>query len=78
MIETLAKATLANPSYRVVSTGHSKGGAVAAIAAAALRNMGYIVDLASTANSNNRDCTNIKLSTHMVNLALVEKKYRLI
>jgi predicted lipase len=49
VIDTPAKAKAANPSYRVVSTGHSKGGAVAAVAAAVLRNKGYAVDLVSLA-----------------------------
>lgn len=38
-------AAAANPSYQIVSVGHSLGGAIAAFAAAELRNLGYIVDM---------------------------------
>lgn len=36
-----------NPSYKVVVTGHSLGGAIATFAAAELRNGGISVDLVS-------------------------------
>lgn len=36
-----------NPAYKIVSVGHSLGGAIAAYAAAELRNSGHIVDLVS-------------------------------
>ncbi|KAH6893086.1 lipase [Thelonectria olida] len=41
----IAKAKTANPTYTVVATGHSLGGAVATLAAAYLRKAGYSVDL---------------------------------
>ncbi|KAF2433341.1 alpha/beta-hydrolase [Tothia fuscella] len=37
----------ANPSFKIVATGHSLGGAIATFAAAELRNAGYTVDLVS-------------------------------
>jgi predicted lipase len=45
VVESLAKAYKTHPSYQVVVTGHSMGGAVAAIAATYLRNLGYNVNL---------------------------------
>lgn len=45
VLESLSKAYAAYPSYQVVITGHSMGGAVAAIGAADLRNQGYNVNL---------------------------------
>jgi len=41
----VATAVAANPTYKIVSTGHSLGGAIAAFAAADLRNSGYVVDM---------------------------------
>jgi thioesterase domain-containing protein len=35
----------ANPDYRVLVTGHSLGGGIAAIAAVELRNTGLVVDM---------------------------------
>ena len=45
VMAALKTAAAANPSYRVVVTGHSLGGAIAAIAAAELRNQGTTTDL---------------------------------
>lgn len=45
VLDSLNKALVAYPYYRIISTGHSKGGAVAAIAAVDLRNKGFTVDL---------------------------------
>jgi predicted lipase len=45
VLESLAKAYKDYPSYQIVVTGHSMGGAVAAIAATYLRNLGYMVNL---------------------------------
>ncbi|CAM1507920.1 Fc.00g047680.m01.CDS01 [Cosmosporella sp. VM-42] len=41
----VAKAKAANPSFKIISTGHSLGGAVATLAAAYLRKDGNAVDL---------------------------------
>lgn len=41
----IAEAIKANPSYSLVVTGHSLGGAVATIAAATLRQYGYPCEL---------------------------------
>jgi hypothetical protein len=41
----IATAKTANPTYTVVATGHSLGGAVATLAAAYLRQAGYSIDL---------------------------------
>ncbi|KAI0851606.1 alpha/beta-hydrolase [Daldinia vernicosa] len=45
MLDGVMAAVLANPSYKVVFTGHSLGAAVATIAAAYARDMGYKLDL---------------------------------
>lgn len=41
----LADAVAAHPGYKIVATGHSLGGAVATLGAAALREAGYSVDI---------------------------------
>lgn len=41
----VANAKTAHPDYKIVTTGHSLGGAVAAILGALLRNSGNIVDI---------------------------------
>lgn len=43
----IASATATYPSYTLVLTGHSFGGAVAALGGTALRNAGYTLDLVS-------------------------------
>lgn len=45
VLNAVKQAAAANPSYKIVSTGHSLGGAIAAFAAAELRNSGYTVDM---------------------------------
>lgn len=45
MEATLTSAKALYPEYRIISTGHSLGGAVAAIAAGELRQDGYEVDM---------------------------------
>lgn len=45
--EVVAKAASLYPSYRIVTTGHSLGGAIAALLGTQLRNEGYIVDIVS-------------------------------
>lgn len=41
----VSAAQKANPAYRVLVTGHSLGGGIAAIAAVELRNTGLVVDM---------------------------------
>lgn len=48
VLATLKKAKAQYPDYLIVSTGHSLGGAIAAIAAAEIRNAGYTVNLVSS------------------------------
>lgn len=43
----IASATATYPSYKLVLTGHSFGGALAALGGTALRNAGYTLDLVS-------------------------------
>jgi len=45
----------AYPSYKVVSTGHSLGGAIATLAVGDLRDQGHVVDLVSSSPSFSRD-----------------------
>jgi triacylglycerol lipase len=44
----IASATATYPSYTLALTGHSFGGAVAALGGTALRNAGYTLDLVSS------------------------------
>ena len=41
----VTKAVAANPTYKIVSTGHSLGAAVAALLGVMLRNDGHTVDI---------------------------------
>jgi putative lipase involved disintegration of autophagic bodies len=45
VIPTVKALVEANPSYKVISTGHSLGGAIAALMGAQLRNQGLTVDM---------------------------------
>ncbi|KXJ93288.1 lipase [Microdochium bolleyi] len=45
MTTALKAAVAANPSYKIIFTGHSLGGATATVAAAKARNLGYAIDL---------------------------------
>lgn len=45
VFSAVKSAATINPNYKIISVGHSLGGAIAAYAAAELRNSGYIVDL---------------------------------
>lgn len=44
----VAAAVKAHPTFRVVSTGHSLGGAISVLLGVQLRNAGYIVDIVSS------------------------------
>jgi hypothetical protein len=69
----------ANPSYKIVSAGHSLGGAIAAYAAAELRNYGYIVDLVHaipTFVSAISHVPNTKSRLHSANLASATYQHR--
>lgn len=47
MIDAVTKARAENPTYQVIATGHSLGGALATIAAGVLRDSGVATDLVS-------------------------------
>lgn len=49
VVNAAIKALVAvHPTYKIIATGHSLGGAIATFAAADLRNQGYTVDLVSS------------------------------
>jgi len=52
VLAAVKSASAANPSYKIVATGHSLGAAIADFAAAELRNDGYDVALVSCAFCN--------------------------
>ncbi len=56
VMTNLALAMAANPSYKTVTTGHSLGGAVAALLGAWLRNKGIIVDIVSAVSHYRTPC----------------------
>lgn len=51
--DSVLRAVIAHPAYRVIATGHSLGGALAALAATSLRNGGMSVDLVRLISRNN-------------------------
>jgi Lipase (class 3) len=48
VLEAVNAARITNPGFRVLSTGHSLGGALATVAGIELRSKGYIVDLVNS------------------------------
>jgi triacylglycerol lipase len=57
----IASATATYPSYTLVLTGHSFGGAVAALGGTALRNAGYTLDLVSDVPAEVSCSENVRL-----------------
>jgi len=47
VLDSIETALAANPTYKIVTTGHSLGGAISALMATMLRNAGYVVDMYS-------------------------------
>jgi thioesterase domain-containing protein len=66
-IKAIKDAHASYPSYRILSTGHSLGAAVATLAALDLRNSGLVVDLV-----RNRASKTIKLTVFRLHMGLPE------